>query len=69
VTEGSLREVDANIHPGRVNEWLDDHVAEQCIRHPGYPQDLVGPLIFLLSDASDFMTGQTMLVDGGWAMH
>jgi 3-oxoacyl-[acyl-carrier protein] reductase len=69
VTEGSLREVDANIHPGRVNEWLDDHVAEQCIQHPGYPQDLVGPLIFLLSDASDFMTGQTLLVDGGWAMH
>ncbi len=69
VTEGSLREVEANIHPGRVNEWLDDHVAEQSIKHPGYPQDLTGPLIFLLSDASDFMTGQTLLVDGGWAMH
>ncbi|HBY97326.1 MAG: SDR family oxidoreductase [Ardenticatenaceae bacterium] len=69
VTEGSLREVDASIHPGRVNEWLDRHVAEQCIPHPGYPQDLVGPLIFLLSDDSDFMTGQTILVDGGWAMH
>lgn len=69
VTDGSLREVDANIYPGRVNEWLDNHVEEQCIKHPGYPQDLVGPLIFLLSDDSDFMTGQTMLVDGGWAMH
>lgn len=69
VTEGSLREVEASIHPGRVNEWLDSHVEQQCIKHPGYPQDLVGPLLYLLSDDSDFMTGQTMLVDGGWAMH
>lgn len=69
VTDGSLREVEANIHPGRVNEWLDNHVDEQCIKHPGYPQDLIGPLIYLLSDDSDFMTGQTMVVDGGWAMH
>jgi 3-oxoacyl-[acyl-carrier protein] reductase len=69
VTEGSLREVASSINPGHVNQWLDDHVEEQCIKHPGYPQDLVGPLVYLLSDDSDFMTGQTMLVDGGWAMH
>ncbi len=69
VTDGSLREVEASIHPGRVNEWLDSHVEEQCIKHPGYPQDLAGPVIYLLSEDSDFMTGQTMLVDGGWTMH
>jgi len=68
-TDGSLREVEVSIHPGHVNEWLDSHVEGQCIKHPGYPQDLSGPLIYLLSDNSDFMTGQTMLVDGGWAMH
>lgn len=69
VTDGSLREVEASINPGHVNQWLDDHVDEQCIKHPGYPQDLVGPMVYLLSDDSDFMTGQTMLVDGGWTMH
>ena len=69
VTDGSLREVQASIWPGHVNAWLDDHVEQQCIKHPGYPQDLVGPLLYLLSDDSDFMTGQTMLVDGGWTMH
>ncbi len=68
VTESSLREVNQTINPGRVNQWLDAHVEEQCIKHPGYPQDLVGPLTFLLSDDSDFMTGQTVLVDGGWTM-
>lgn len=69
VTDGSLCEVDISIHPGHVNQWLDSHVDGQCVKHPGYPQDLTGPLIYLLSDDSDFMTGQTMVVDGGWVMH
>lgn len=33
------------------------------------PEDLVGTVMFLLSDASDFMTGQTLVVDGGKFMH
>jgi 3-oxoacyl-[acyl-carrier protein] reductase len=33
------------------------------------PEDLVGAVMFLSSAASDFMTGQTLLVDGGKMMH
>ncbi len=33
------------------------------------PEDLVGAAVFLASDESDFVTGQTLLVDGGRAMH
>ncbi|MGB9617887.1 MAG: SDR family NAD(P)-dependent oxidoreductase, partial [Desulfomonilaceae bacterium] len=33
------------------------------------PEDVVGAVAFLASDESDFITGQTVLVDGGRAMH
>jgi NAD(P)-dependent dehydrogenase (short-subunit alcohol dehydrogenase family) len=33
------------------------------------PDDLIGALLFLCSDDSDFVTGQTILVDGGRVMH
>lgn len=32
----------------------------------GYPHELEGIVIFLASPASDFITGQTMYIDGGW---
>ena len=35
------------------------------LRRVGTPQDLTGPLLFLISDAASFITGQTLWVDGG----
>ncbi len=35
----------------------------------GTPEDIVGMAVFLSSDAADFITGQTILVDGGRVMH
>jgi len=42
---------------------------DQTIQRNLMPTDLVGTLIWLLSDASAFVTGQTISVDGGTVMH
>jgi 3-oxoacyl-[acyl-carrier protein] reductase len=43
--------------------------ANRALGRPQYPADLVGAVMFLSSAASDFITGQTVNVDGGKAMH
>jgi 3-oxoacyl-[acyl-carrier protein] reductase len=58
------------IAPGMMNgrlpqEIVDNIVRQQLIQRRGAPEDLAGALIFLTTDASAFMTGQTLIVDGG----
>ena len=44
-------------------------VAGQILKKRGTSDDLVGPLAYLVSDASDFMTGSVLTVDGGSSLH
>jgi len=45
--------------------WVDYLVDRIPLKRPGAPEDLEGAVIFLASDASAYITGQTLLVDGG----
>lgn len=44
-------------------------VSRNCIQRLGQPEDMVGLAAFLASDLSDFISGQTILVDGGREMN
>ncbi|MBW1697035.1 MAG: glucose 1-dehydrogenase [Deltaproteobacteria bacterium] len=47
----------------RFKEYVLDNIPLGRI---GKPKDVIGAVIFLASEASDLVTGHTLLIDGGW---
>jgi NAD(P)-dependent dehydrogenase (short-subunit alcohol dehydrogenase family) len=46
-------------------EWVEYLRERIPVRRPGEPRDLEGAVVFFASEASRYVTGQTLLVDGG----
>lgn len=44
-------------------EWMNSRIP---LKRTGNPEDLRGTAVFLASDGSNYITGQTIYVDGGW---
>lgn len=76
-----LGEYNINVNclcPGYISTYWDTDQAriefgkiealKRCIKRDGLAQDLVGTAIFLASSDSDFISGQTIVVDGGAIM-
>ncbi len=66
-----------SIHPGIIEtamtkDVLSDEkqkqgiIAKVPLKRTGKPIDIAGPAVFLASDASSYITGEEMVVDGGW---
>jgi NAD(P)-dependent dehydrogenase (short-subunit alcohol dehydrogenase family) len=53
---------------GLPTETIDRLKAQMCLPRLGEPEDMVGALVFLVSGLSGWMTGQTVVVDGGSVM-
>jgi len=59
--------------PSATSGWLQDPEqvawisANAALGRPPRAEELDGPLLFLVSDASSYVTGQTLLIDGGWS--
>ncbi|MGH3111182.1 MAG: SDR family NAD(P)-dependent oxidoreductase [Gaiellaceae bacterium] len=56
-------------HPDVVEKLRDASVAARTIQRDQVPEDVVGAVVFLCTPAADFVTGQTMVIDGGQFFH
>ncbi len=54
-----------NMEASRPAEWFEEVAAEQAIPRSQMPSDVCSAVTFLLSGQADFITGQTLVVDGG----
>jgi 3-oxoacyl-[acyl-carrier protein] reductase len=52
---------------GLPTALVDATIAKQAIKRAGQVEDVVGVVAFLTSDESAFVTGQTIMADGGLA--
>ena len=54
------------IATGHIPPEMQEIVIKQrCVQKAMYPKDIVGTMLFLASDDSEFICGETIVVDGG----
>jgi len=69
VEPGAIRtEMEEELFPGQAEESARVMATRQSLPRRGEPEDVAAAVAFLASDDAGFITGQTLLVDGGWAM-
>jgi NAD(P)-dependent dehydrogenase (short-subunit alcohol dehydrogenase family) len=56
-------------NPSWSSTTIANNIASRALKREAFPADLIGALLFLASPASDFVTGQTLSVDGGSVMN
>ena len=56
-----------NRPPERL-DYMNEIFKRVPMKRIGTPSEIVGPIVYLLSDASKYMTGQELIVDGGYTI-
>ena len=63
---GVITEIERESFTPEAQKWV---IGQQCIKRPGIPQELVGTVLFLASEDSDFVSGQNIHPNGGFYFH
>lgn len=69
IAPGLIMSENVRKNPAWSNDVVAGNVLTRAIKREAEPSDLIGTLVFLCASDSDFMTGQTVVVDGGSVMH
>ena len=69
VAPGFTMSAGVEAHPEVVEKLRDVSVAARTIQRDQVPEDVVGAVVFLASPEASFVTGQTMVIDGGQYFH
>jgi NAD(P)-dependent dehydrogenase (short-subunit alcohol dehydrogenase family) len=69
VAPGFTMSAGVEANPEVVEKLRDVSVAARTIQRDQVPEDVVGAVVFLCTPAADFITGQTMVIDGGQYFH
>ena len=56
-------------NPDVIAKLRDVSIASRTLQRDQVPEDVVGAVVFLCTPAADFITGQTMVIDGGQYFH
>jgi NAD(P)-dependent dehydrogenase (short-subunit alcohol dehydrogenase family) len=69
VAPGFTMSAGVEAHPEVVEKLRDVSVAARTIQRDQVPEDVVGAVVFLCGPGSEFVTGQTIVIDGGQYFH
>ena len=69
VAPGFTMSAGVEANPAVIEKLRDVSVAARTIQRDQVPDDVVGAVVFLCGPASDFITGQSIVIDGGQTFH
>jgi NAD(P)-dependent dehydrogenase (short-subunit alcohol dehydrogenase family) len=69
VAPGFTMSAGVEAHPEVVEKLRDVSVSARTLQRDQVPEDVVGAVVFLCGSGSDFITGQSIVIDGGQTFH
>jgi NAD(P)-dependent dehydrogenase (short-subunit alcohol dehydrogenase family) len=69
VAPGFTMSAGVQAHPEVIEKLRDVSVAARTLQRDQVPEDVVGAVVYFCGPGSDFVTGQTIVIDGGQTFH